>query len=84
MADNVKAVIDIGSNSIKLRVGRRAKNGGIEELLDRAEIVQLGKGFVNGGIAEDRMQKALDVVTDMVATAREKGAETPYLVGTMA
>lgn len=81
---NVKAVIDIGSNSIKLRVGRQTDSGNIEELLDNSEIVQIGKGFVNGGIAEDRMRKALNVVTDMVATARKKGAETPYLVGTMA
>ena len=84
MNAKVKAVIDIGSNSIKLRIGRQSENGAIEALLDTAEVVQLGRGFINGGIANDTMQNALRVITEMVSTARRKGADALSLVGTMA
>ena len=79
---NVKAAIDIGSNSIKMRVGR-CSGGRLEVLHDATEVVRLGRGFVDGGIAERTMERAVRVVTDMVAKARELGAET-RLVGTMA
>ena len=81
-SNNVKAAIDIGSNSIKMRVGR-CVGGRIEVLADTTEVVRLGRGFVDGGIAGRTMENALRVVTGMVSRARGMGADI-RLVGTMA
>ncbi len=77
-----KAVIDIGSNSIKLIIGQLDEE--VKILLDTSEIVQIRKGFVNGGISEEKMQQALKVISEMVKKAREYGTESLQLVGTMA
>ena len=81
---NVKAVIDIGSNSIKLTVGQLDENGNLKILLDNSEIVQIRKGFINGHISEEKIKQASDVISQMVQTARDNGADFPCLVGTMA
>ena len=81
-ANIAHAVIDIGSNSIKLRVGGCVR-GRLDVLLDTTEVVKLGCGFVDGAITEATMQNAVRVVAEMVDRARSLGAE-PCLVGTMA
>lgn len=78
----VKAVIDIGSNSIKLRVARCRKER-IEVLLDSTEVVRLGRGIEGGRLREDTLRNGVRVVEEMVRRARDRGAE-PRLVGTMA
>ncbi|MCR4818919.1 MAG: Ppx/GppA family phosphatase [Fretibacterium sp.] len=81
----IKAAIDIGSNSIKLRVGLW-ENGQAFVLLDTTEVVRLGRGFKgeNGSrIPGETMENAVRVVTEMTARALEMGAEV-RLVGTMA
>lgn len=79
---SIKAVIDIGSNSIKLRVAR-CRGARVDVSLDTTEVVRLGRGFVDGGICERAMDDAVRVITDMVDSARRMGAE-PRLLGTMA
>lgn len=78
----VIAAIDIGSNSIKLRVGKLCRSG-VEVLLDTTEVVKLGQGLINGMLRDETMQNASRVVTGMVEHARSMGAE-PRLVGTQA
>ena len=78
----VKAVIDIGSNSIKLRVGR-FRRGRIEVLLDSTEVVRLGRGLEGGRLREETLRNGVRVVEEMVRRARDRGAD-PRLVGTMA
>ena len=78
----VCAAVDIGSNSIKLRVGCCAA-GGVQVLLDTTEVVRLGGCLRDGAIPEETMQNAARVVAEMVGRARRMGAE-PCLVGTMA
>lgn len=78
----VCAAVDIGSNSIKLRVGRCAA-GGVQVLLDTTEVVRLGGCLRDGAIPEETMCNAVRVVSEMVGRARRMGAE-PCLVGTMA
>ncbi len=85
----IKAAIDIGSNSIKMRVGRLNNNLKIQVLRDVTEVVRLGKCFVNNNyIPDDIMRNAERVISGMVAQARELGAditnEDIKLVGTMA
>ncbi|MBQ9565136.1 MAG: Ppx/GppA family phosphatase [Synergistaceae bacterium] len=77
------AAIDIGSNSIKLRVARREGNR-VAVLWDTTEICHLGRGFVDGCIPEETLCNAAHVVIGMVRCARDLGAERIRLVGTMA
>ncbi|MCR5347831.1 MAG: Ppx/GppA family phosphatase [Fretibacterium sp.] len=82
---NIMAAVDIGSNSIKLRVGRW-ENGQVDVLLDTTEVVRLGRGFKGESdprILDETMEDAVRVVTEMTARAREMNAEI-RLVGTMA
>lgn len=81
-AGEAKAVIDIGSNSIKLRIVQ--KNGEIlRTLLDTTEVVRLGKGIESGFLAEEPLAYGVEVVEKLVHMAKEVGA-SPRLVGTMA
>lgn len=80
--NDTKAVIDIGSNSIKLRVVRK-QGDVLRTLVDTTEVVRLGKGLRNGQISEDIMRYGVSVVRRLVRLAGEMGAR-PRLVGTMA
>ena len=82
MREKTKAVIDIGSNSIKLRVVRKEANR-LRTVLDTTEVVRLGKGLKNGIIDEETMRYGVRVVRNLARLAVEKGAR-PRLVGTMA
>ena len=79
---NVKAVVDIGSNSIKLRVACK-KGAAIRTLIDTTEVVRLGKGLEYGLIDENTIGYGVGVIKKLVHLARERGAR-PRLVGTMA
>jgi exopolyphosphatase/guanosine-5'-triphosphate,3'-diphosphate pyrophosphatase len=78
----VKAVVDIGSNSIKLRVARK-RGTVIRALFDTTEVVRLGKGLECGLIDEDTLWYGADVVEKLVRLAEKMGTK-PRLVGTMA
>lgn len=82
MGSGLRSVIDIGSNSIKLRVAR-CPAGRIEVLLDTTEVVRLGRRTADGRLREEALRNGSRVVEEMVRRSREMGAE-PCLVGTMA
>ena len=82
MGAEVRSVIDIGSNSIKLRIAR-CLAGRIEVLLDTTEVVRLGRRTADGRLREEAIRNGARVVVEMVRRSREMGAE-PCLVGTMA
>ena len=77
-----RSVVDIGSNSIKLRVAR-CPAGRIEVLLDTTEVVRLGRRTADGRLRREAIRNGARVVEEMVRRSREMGAE-PCLVGTMA
>ena len=79
---DTKAVIDIGSNSIKLRVVRKQGNV-LRTLLDTTEVVRLGKGLVSGYLEEATLKHGVGVVRRLVRLAADMGAK-PRLVATMA
>ena len=86
MNNKIKAAVDIGSNSIKMRAGR-INNGKIEVLRDMTEVVRLGKCFVNNNFIPDEiMNNAVRVICGMIGQARALGAGSGdiKLVGTMA
>lgn len=71
---DVIAAFDIGSNSIKMTLGRRAPNG-VDELATRSETVRLGQGVdATGMLAADRMDAALKALRPFSAFARKQGA----------
>ena len=82
MGAGVRSVVDIGSNSIKLRVAC-CPAGRIEVLLDTTEVVRLGRRTADGRLRREAIRNGARVVEEMVRRSREMGAE-PCLVGTMA
>lgn len=79
-APPVVAAFDIGSNTIKMTVGRRDGQGGIEILDVATETVRLGTGVERTGrLAEDRVAAALAALGAMSERARD--AEASRLVG---
>ncbi|MCL2009191.1 MAG: Ppx/GppA family phosphatase [Synergistaceae bacterium] len=77
-----KAVIDIGSNSVKLRIVSK-KGNRLYTVLDTTEVVRLGKGLGSGALDDKIMRRGAEVIWRLTRLAGEKGA-IPRLVGTMA
>ena len=79
----VKAVIDIGSNSIKMRIARISR-GRVHVIRDETEVVRLGRGMSSSGLlAQANMKASCDAVSRMVRRASVMGAEI-FVAGTMA
>ena len=81
---NTKAVIDVGTNSIKLLVMR--KNGGTGDVLsDRNDIVRLGEGVrMSGALSREAMERAVSAIGGMAEEAVRLGADDVAVVGTQA
>ena len=79
----IKAVIDIGSNSIKMRIAN--VNGGVVRVLrDETEVVRLGRGMSSTGLlSPENMKVSCDAVSRMVRRASAMGANI-FVAGTMA
>lgn len=79
----IKAVIDIGSNSIKMRIAR-VNNGRVNVIRDETEVVRLGRGMTHtGALSQESMKASCDAVVRMSSKAKNLGAEI-FIVGTMA
>lgn len=78
------AVIDLGTNSIKLHLGERDAAGRWHRVLDRAEVTRLGEGLRDAGeIAPAAWHRTLTAVCAMAAQARAAGAAQVVALGTM-
>ena len=81
---SVKAVIDVGTNSIKLLV-ISSDEGGASVLCDLVEVVRLGEGTAaSGRLQETAMVRAQGVICEMAQGARAFGADEIVAVGTQA
>ena len=79
----IRAVIDIGSNSIKMRVADVSKQG-VRVICDETEVVRLGRGMSSTGLLSgESMKLSCSAVSRMVRKARRIGAEI-FIAGTMA
>lgn len=77
------AVIDVGTNSVKLIVAERTASGGWDTVVDRAEVTRLGEGLGPGGlIGPEPMRRTVDAIADMAAEAGRLGAREVVAVGT--
>ena len=80
---NKIAVIDIGSNSVKMRIGQFA-NKKLLIIHDETEVTRLGRSINNGLIPEENMLATLNAIKKMIANAKENSVNELILVGTMA
>lgn len=82
---SLKAVIDVGTNSIKFHVARRKPDGSLETVLDRNDITRLGEGLrETGSIGADPLERNARSVAGFVEEAGKLGVSSPEIVGTMA
>ena len=76
------AVIDIGTNSVILRIAERIP-GGWTTLTDRVEITRLGEGLeATGSISPEASRRTLDAIVQMIADARAQDVLAIVAVGT--
>jgi hypothetical protein len=81
----IGAAIDIGSNSIKMTIGRGDEHGGIEQIDWATEVVRLGQGLEETGrLDEERIELAIETLVRFVSQARERGATRILAVATEA
>jgi exopolyphosphatase / guanosine-5'-triphosphate,3'-diphosphate pyrophosphatase len=79
------AVIDVGTNSVKLLVAERAGDGRWATIRDRSDVTRLGEGLTQSGeISSAAVARAADVIAVMVADAQADGALAIAAVGTAA
>lgn len=71
----VAAAIDIGSNSIKMSLGRMSENGKLEEFGQVVDVVRLGQGVDRTGeLDPERMEAAISTLRRFATEARAAGA----------
>lgn len=79
-----RAVIDIGTNSVKLLVAD-VVGGSIEPVLETSEQTRLGRGFYDTHILQkDSIQRTASAVAAYTELAREQGAEQVFPFATSA
>ena len=72
----MQAVIDIGTNSVLLLVGRRGQDGHVDVVLDRATVSRLGEGVADSRrLLPEAIERTLRVLTDHRNVAEEHGAK---------
>jgi len=77
------AVIDIGTNSVKLHVGERRVGDVWRTIVDRAEVTRLGEGLREAGTLQpEPVRRTVEAIVDMVGEARRAGAAEVAAVGT--
>lgn len=77
------AVIDVGTNSVKLHVGERRANGSWRTVIDRADVTRLGEGLQDtGSLQPEPLRRTADAVVRMVEESRREGAAEIAAVAT--
>lgn len=81
----VIAAVDLGSNTIKMTIGRCLPDGRLEEIASYSDTVRLGRDVDRTGhLADDRMDAALECLTRFSTAARNHGASRIIGVATEA
>jgi exopolyphosphatase/guanosine-5'-triphosphate,3'-diphosphate pyrophosphatase len=83
-AGHIEAVMDVGTNSVKLLVSELSPEKETE-LADRVEITRLGEGTdETGELSREAMERTARVIEDMAGQAFDLGAVRITAVGTQA
>ncbi len=79
-----RAVIDVGTNSVKFHIAERRSDGTWATVVDRAEVTRLGEGIdKTGAIAPEAMQRTATAIADMKNEATQHAVAGISAVGTM-
>ena len=77
------AVIDVGTNSVKLHVGERRADDTWSVVIDRAIVTRLGEGLdATGALGPEPMERTLEAIAALADEARAAGAVAIAAVGT--
>ena len=77
------AVIDVGTNSVKLLLAERADDGAWRELVDRSEVTRLGQGLAGSGrLGPQPMARTIEAIAGTANEAWLHGADEVVAVGT--
>ena len=77
------AVIDVGTNSVKLHVGERDGTASWRTIVDRAELTRLGEGLEkNEEITPEAAERTTSAIADMSGEAKRNGVRAIVAVGT--
>ena len=80
-----KAIIDVGTNSIKFCLAEETGNGSYTVVKDTNDIARLGEGLKETGlIGPEPLERNAQSVADFAAEAKAAGADEVVAVGTMA
>ena len=78
------AVIDIGTNSVKVNISERRDDGTWQTIVDRADITRLGEGLdKTGEISSEAMERTVSAIAAMVEEGRKNNVVKLAAVGTM-
>ena len=78
-----RAVIDVGTNSVKFHIGERDASGTWHTIVDRAEITRLGEGLhEKGEIGREALERTVTAIRAMLEEAGRDGARAIAAVGT--
>ena len=81
----LKAVIDIGTNSVKLCMGEVSDGYILRTILDVNKITKLGEKMgTDGRMTEEAISRTADAVSYYVKEAKSRGCQSITIVGTMA
>jgi exopolyphosphatase / guanosine-5'-triphosphate,3'-diphosphate pyrophosphatase len=78
-----RAVIDVGTNSVKFHIGERDASGTWHTIVDRAEITRLGEGLhEKGEIGREALERTVTAIRAILEEAERDGARAIAAVGT--
>jgi len=78
------AAVDIGSNSVRLKIAR-LQGGRLREVHEDREVTRLGEGVFSGGLlSPEAMSKTVDVLRRFHRATQEWGTDTVRVVATAA
>lgn len=78
-------LLDLGTNSVRLIVARRRRDGSVETLLETKETVRLGQGaYEAGALTGAAMERVVAAFARLCERARQAGAVTLFAVATAA
>ena len=82
---NRKAVIDVGSSSIKFFLGELLEDGSLRTIFDENDIQRIGEGLrKTGEISPEAMARNIDALSRFAKKAKDNGADEIICIGTMA